>query len=77
MVFLFSACWILVFKFVWFPSQPEFPWGSMVKLLPAIQVTVYIAGDAGSIPESVRSPGEGNGNSLLQTRLGNPMDRGA
>ena len=41
--------------------------GSMVKNLPAN------AGDAGSIPGLGRSPGEGNGNSLL----GNPMDRRA
>ena len=35
------------------------------------------AGDLGSIPGSGRSPGEGNGNSLQYSCLGNPMDRGA
>ena len=35
------------------------------------------AGDPGLIPESVRSPGEGNGNPLQCFCLGNPMDRGA
>ena len=30
-----------------------------------------------SIPELGRSPGEGNGNSLLYSCLENPMDRGA
>ena len=35
------------------------------------------AGDAGSIPGSGRSPGEGNGNPLQYSCLGNPMDRGA
>ena len=35
------------------------------------------AGDAGSIPGLGRSPGEGNGNPLQYTCLGNPMDRGA
>ena len=35
------------------------------------------ARDQGSIPVSGRSPGEGNGNSLQYTCLGNPMDRGA
>ena len=35
------------------------------------------AGDQGSIPESGRSPGEGNGNPLQYSRLENPMDRGA
>ena len=35
------------------------------------------AGDAGSIRGSGRSPGEGNGNPLQCSCLGNPMDRGA
>ena len=43
----------------------------MVKNLPAN------AGDEGSIPGSGRSPGEGNGNPLQYSCLGNPMDRGA
>ena len=34
------------------------------------------AGDLGSIPGSGRSPGEGNGNPLQYSSLGNPMDRG-
>ena len=33
--------------------------------------------DPGSIPGSGRSPGGGNGNPLLDSCLGNPMDRGA
>ena len=43
----------------------------MVKNLPAN------VGDAGSVPGSGRSPGEGNGNPLQHSCLGNPMDRGA
>ena len=43
----------------------------MVKNLPAS------AGDAGSILGSGRSPGEGNGNLLQYSCLGNPKDRGA
>ena len=35
------------------------------------------AGDTGSIPGSERSPGEGNGNPLHYSCLGNYMDRGA
>ena len=35
------------------------------------------AGDAGSIPGSGRSPGEGSGNPLQYSCLGNLMDRGA
>ena len=48
-----------------------FSGGSVVKNLPAS------AGDAGSIPGSRRSPGEGNGNSLQYSCLKNSMDRGA
>ena len=32
-------------------------------------------GDAGSVPGSGSSPGEGNGNPLQYSRLENPMDR--
>ena len=35
------------------------------------------AGDVGSLPGLGRSPREGNGNPLLYSCLGNPMDRGA
>ena len=35
------------------------------------------AEDTGSIPGSGRSLGEGNGNPLQYSCLGNPMDRGA
>ena len=35
------------------------------------------AGNTGSIPRSGRSPGEGKGNPLQYSCLGNPMDRGA
>ena len=48
-----------------------FPGDSVVKNLPAN------VGDLGSIPRSGRSPGEGNGNPLQYSCLGNPMDRGA
>ena len=45
--------------------------GSVVKNPPAN------AGDVGSIPESGRYPGEGNGNPLQYFCLGKPMDRTA
>ena len=48
-----------------------FPGGSVVKNPPVN------AGDVSSIPESGRSPGEGNGNPLQYSCLDNPMDRGA
>ena len=35
------------------------------------------AGNVGSIPGSGKSPGEGNGNPLQYSRLGNPTDIGA
>ena len=35
------------------------------------------AGDLGSIPGLGRSPGDGNGNPLQYSCLGNPMGRGA
>ena len=43
----------------------------MVKNLPAN------AGDVGSVPELGKSPGEGTGNPLQYSCLGNPTDRGA
>ena len=48
-----------------------FPGGSVVKNMPAN------ARDAGSIPGSGRSPGEGQGNPLQYSCPENPMDRGA
>ena len=40
-------------------------------------MSVYNAGDRGSIPGSGRSTGEGNGKPLQYSCLENPMDRGA
>ena len=48
-----------------------FPSGSVVKNL------LVNPGDLGSVPVLRRSPGEGNGNPLQYSCLGNPMDRGA
>ena len=48
-----------------------FPGGSEVK------ASACNARDLGSIPESGRSPGEGNGNPLQNSCLENPMDGGA
>ena len=47
-----------------------FPYGSVSK------EAACNAGYLGWIPESGRSPGEGNGNPLLYSCLRNPMDRG-
>ena len=51
--------------------SPFFPGGSEVK------ESDCNAGDPGSISGSGRSPGEGNGNPLQYSCLGNPMDGGA
>ena len=48
-----------------------FPGGSAAK------TPLANAGDAGLIPGLGRSPGEGNGNPLQYSCLGNPVDSGA
>ena len=48
-----------------------FPGGSEVK------ASACNVGDLGSIPRTGRSPGEGNGNPLQDSRLESPMDGGA
>ena len=50
------------------------PGGAVVQNPPA---NPGDARDAGSIPESGRSPGEGNGSPLQYACLGNPTDRRA
>ena len=55
-------------------GEDGLPGGTVVKNLPA---NAGDAGDAGSIPGSGKSPGEGNGNPLQYSCLKNSMDRGA
>ena len=50
------------------PHNIKFPGGSEGK------ASACNAGDLGPIPGSGRSPGEGNGNPLQHSCLGNPMD---
>ena len=50
--------------------------GQSVKNPPATQESVCNTGDPGLIPGSGRSPGEGNGNPLQYSWLGNSMNRG-
>ena len=69
MIFLGFWCVTLVYNHS--TLLMGFPGGSAVKNLPAN------TGDWGSIPGSGRYPGEGNGNSLQYSCLGNPLDRGA
>ena len=54
--------------------EMEFPSGSVVKNLPA---NAGATGDPDLIPGSGRPPGEGNGNPLQYSWLGNSMHRGA
>ena len=51
--------------------QAGYPGGSVVKNPPANM------GDSGLIPGSGGTPGEGNGNPLQYSCLGNAMGRGA
>ena len=76
-----TSCRAPISKAYWDPSSNnnyyvpdtilDFPNGSMVKNLPAN------AGDVGSVLRLGRSPGEGNGNPIQESCLGNPTDRGA
>ena len=63
------AYFYLALSLFYFKGYPR--WLSRVKNLPAK------AGDVGLTSRLGRSPGEGNGNPLQQSCLGNPMDRGA
>ena len=64
-----SICYILIYANACL--YMGFPGGSAVKNPPAN------VGNPGSTPGSGRSPGEGNGNLLQYSCLGNPMDRRA
>ena len=48
----------------------------MVNWLKKKKIPPANAGDVGLFSGSGRSPGEGNGNPLQYSCLGNPMDRG-
>ena len=62
---------MLIIFIMLYVTSLGFPCYSTVKNPPAN------AGDVGLIPGLGRSPGEGNGNPLQHSCLGNPMDRGA
>jgi len=76
--FIFFLSLPFSFLLPFLPSFPEllkgFPDGSVVKNLPA---SAGHTRDKDSVPGSGRPPGEGNGNPLQYSCLGNPMDRGA
>ena len=64
------ALTVLIIKWV-ISAYKSFLGGSVVKNLPAN------SGDTGSILGLARFPGEGNGNPLQDSCLGNTMERGA
>ena len=69
--------YVLLFIFFWFNF---FNWCIIALGLPWLlssKESSCNAGDVGSILESGRSSGEGNGNPLQYSYLENPMDRGA
>ena len=71
-IFLFFS-FIYIYKYIYIYTHTHtrnFPHGSDGKA-SACKVE-----DLGSIPESGRSPGEGNSNPLQNSYLENPMDRG-
>ena len=65
----FSFLRVVIINVSYSPGAMGFPGGSVVKNPPAN------AEDASSITGLGRSPGEGNGNLLQYSCLGNPMDR--
>ena len=67
-----------------FPLPPSFPFllfflflNNMLPWWLSGKESTFNAGDVESIPGSRRSPGEGNGNPLQYSCLGNSIDRGA
>ena len=53
-------------------------WAFLVaQLVKNVIASAEYARDVGPVPGSERSPGEGNGNPLQGSCLGNPMDSGA
>ena len=69
MPFEVSFYWIILLnRIIYNTSVSGFPGGSEGK------ASACNAGDLGSIPESGRYPGEGNGNPLQDPCLEDPMD---
>ena len=75
---LFSNCLLVRYiyiriQLIFYIDHKGFPAGAVEK----VPTNAGDARDAGSIPGSGRSPGEGNGNPLQYSCLENSMDRGA
>ena len=69
------SIWLLQKPYQWIKGKcgdnRRLPWWLISK------ESACQAGDSDLIPGSGRTPGEGNGNLLHYSSLGNPMDRGA
>ena len=77
-----NSIWLLCFQKLWifFFSPKPLKSGKYPSWLPkwlSGNESACSAGDAGSVPGSGKSPGEGNGNPFQYSCLGNPMHRGA
>ena len=69
---------VKLFQFTIFHDSYPYTWVSLVaQLVKNLPANAEDARDVGLIPGSGRSPGEGNGNPLQCSGLGNPMDTGA
>ena len=66
-----SYLWLWLLSLTLGPSVQKLPWWLSGK------ESTCNAGNLGLIPELERAPGEGNGNPLQYSCLGNPMERGA
>ena len=71
MIQFYIYIYIYIYIVLYIKPHQSFTGCSVVKNPPAN------AEDTSSNPRSGRSPGEGNGNTLQYSYLGNPMDRGA
>ena len=69
-----TPCSVLAWILLYFSLSKRESSGITVGWLPWCLSNV---GDVGLIPGSGRSPGEGNGNPLHFSCLGNPVERGA
>ena len=75
-----EACWAAVHGVTQSRTRLKRLSSSSSTVAPVVKNLPVNAGDvrdSGSIPESERSPGEGNGNPLQYSCLENSMDRGA
>ena len=59
---------------IWLLHLQDLNSGKRVDVAQMVKVSACNVGDQGSVPESGRSPGEGNGNPLQYSCLENSMD---